>query len=461
MSPPPTFLAVLSATALMLAMAGFTHAQSADIPKESISSLESAWAATKDESSASRKRLAMKRVLRDAADLVDKNPAAPNRFHVLALLLRGQQALLGMDDSRDLREEVLGTCRKLSQAPDEFAELRLTADILLNQTEMARTGADAKARMQSLMLLLDRYRGTPAEGKFLQTATLLALEQGDNHTIEKLRTEMEQRFAGDLEMIIFRCEKLGGEIFGAPVTGVFHSSDGRVWRYPMDAMGRTTLFYFWSTRDNGEADLPVLAKAWQERKQDLAHRIEMVSINLDELPDAGASILRKNGLDWTALHLPGGEKSQFFRAYASGRPYPSLLTVTPTGYCALIKSDVLRKPVSSENPRDYPRSFGSAIAREWTEPPYIARIASLLAGECFVVDASSPFDPASPPELRMVSPDAKMERDTQCVPEDKLRAIQDGFITPPLRFMTPAAEVRTKFEAVVKSCQDVIAPAGA
>ncbi len=451
------YLTLFCTANLMLVLAGYTRAQSADLPKESIAGLESAWAATKNESSAARKRLAIKRVLRDARELVEKNPDAPNRFIVLAVLLRGQQSLLGMDDARALRDEILETCRKLSEAPDTYAEVRLNADILLNQTEMARTGADAKARMQGTMRLLDRYRGTPADRKFLQTAALLALEQGDAIAIEKLRTEMELRFSGDPEMIIFMCEKLGGEIFGAPFCGVFKSADGRVWRYPMDAMGRTTMFYFWSTRDNGEADLPVLAKAWQERKHDFANRIEMVSINLDELPDAGASILRKNGLDWTALHFPGGENSQVFRAYAGGRPYPSLLPVTPTGYCALIKSDSLRKSSSISQPRDYTRSFGSALAREWTEPPYIAQIASLLAGECFVVDPCTPFDPSAPPELRMVSPDAKIERDAQCVPEDKLRAIQDGFIAPPLRFTTPAAEVRTKFEAVVKSSQEVIA----
>jgi len=457
MHPSPTLLTVLSATILMLALTGFANAQAADIPKESITGLESAWSATKEESHPSRRRLAMKRVMRDAADLIEKNPAAANRFDALALLLRCQQSLLSIDDSRALREEILETCRKLSDAPDAYAELRLSADILLNQTEMARSGADAKTRMQSLMHLLDRYRDTPAEGKFLQTAALLALEHGDSITIEKLRTEMEQRFTGDLDMIIFMYEKLGSEIFGGPFTGVFKSADGRVLRYPMDAMGHTTLFYLWSTRDNGEADLPGLAKVWKERKQDLAHRIEMVSINLDELPDAGASILRKHGLDWTALHLPGGEGSKFFQAYAGGRPYPSLLTVTPTGYCALGKSDSIRKPVSNTNLYDYTRRFSAAIAQEWTEPSYIAQVVSLLAGECFVVDPSTPFDPSAPPELRMVSPDAKIERNTECVPEDKLRAIQDGFIAPPQRYMTPAAEVQTKFETVVKSCQEVIA----
>jgi len=454
MHPSKKLLSVFCVAALVLAMTGFNHAQSADIPEETIASLESAWTTSKQETSPSRKRLAAKRVLRDAAELIEKNPTAPNRFNVMAILLRGQQSMLGMDDSRALREEVLETCRKLSEAPDAYAEVRLNADILLNQTEMVRTGADAKARTQGLMRLLDRYRGTPADGRFLKTAALLALEQGDAIAIEKLRTEMEQRFAGDPEMIIFMSEKLGGEIFGAPFCGVFKSADGRVWRYPMDAMGRTTLLYFWSTRDNGETDLEDLAKAWLERKQDFTHHLQIVSVNLDDLPDAGASILRKNGVDWTALHLPGGEKSQIFQAY--GRPYPALLTITPTGYCALIKSDVLRKPDPNSKPRDYTRSLGSSLIREWADPAYTARICSLLAGECFVVDPSTPFDPSTPPEWRMVSPDAKIERDAQCVPDEKLRAIQNGFIAPPLRYMAPATEVRTKFEAVVKSCQEVM-----
>lgn len=439
---------------LMVAMAGFTHAQSADLPKEAITGLESALAASKDESSTPRKRLAIKRVLRDANELVDKNPAAPNRFAALAILLQGQQTLLSMDDSQDLREEVLETCRKLSEAPAEYAEVRLNADLLLNQTEMVRKGASPKERMQALMPLIDRYRDTPVDGKFLKIATLMAIEMGDTIAMEKFRLEMEHRFAGDLEMIIFMREKLGGQIFGAPFCGVFKTSDDRTLRYPMDAMGKTQLLYFWSTKENGEADLQSVAKAWHEHKQNFTDRIEVVSINLDELPDAGASILRKNGVDWTALHLPGGENSQIYQAY--GRSRPSILTLGPTGYVPLIMSGSLVRPMTDPNLRDYSRGFGSAIARDWTEPEYLALIRSLFAGEFFVVDPTSPFDPSAPPELRMVSPDAKIQRDAQCVPEEDLKAIQACFITPALRYDSPVAEVRSKFEQAVKLCQTAI-----
>jgi hypothetical protein len=444
-------LTVFYAAALMVAMAGFAYAQSADIPKDAMASLESAWTATKDVSSAPRKRLAIKRVLRDAGELVEKNPAAPNRFSALALILSGQQALLGMDDSPALRQEVLETCRKLSEAPDEYAEVRLNADLLLNQTEMARKGADAKERMQALMPLLDRYRDTSAEGKFLQISTLIALELGDAIAIDTLRGEMEQRFAGDLEMIIFLREKLGGQIFGAPISGVFKSSDGRVLRYPMDAMGRTTLVYYWSAQDDGEADLQAVAKAWHTCKEDLANRIEVISINLDELPDAGASILRKHGVDWTALHLPGGVKSQFYQAY--GRSYPGFATLSPTGYFALSVAEPVRMRPGDPGLRDYSRLFGSSLAREWTEPEYLAQLCSLLAGEFFVVDPTTPFDPAAPPELRMVHADARIQRDAQCVPDEELKAIQACFIPPALRYETPVAEVRSKFEQAVKQCR--------
>jgi len=444
-------LTLFCAATLMVVSSGFAHAQSADIPKDAITGLESAWSATKDEASAARKRLSIKRVLRDAKELIEKNPSAPNRFAVLALLLRGQQTLLRMNDSQALRQEVLETCRLLSEAPVEYAEARLDADLLLNQTEMARKGADAKERMQALLPLLDRYRDTPVEGKFLQIAVLIALELGDTIAIDRLRSEMEQRFAGDLEMILFMRKKLGGQIFGAPISGAFKTSDGRVVRYPMDAMGRTTLLYYWSTRDNGEADLEAVAKAWQERQQNFAHRIEIVSINLDELPDAGASILRKYGVDWTALHLPGGEKSQFCQAY--GRSYPGFTTLSPTGYVALSTAEPIRARTDDPSLRDYSRVFGSAIGQVWTEPAYLAQICSLLAGEFFVVDPTTPFDPAAPPELRMVSADARIQRDAQCVPDEELKAIQACFLAPAFRYDTPVAEVRSKFEQAVKQCR--------
>ena len=56
------------------------------------------------------------------------------------------------------------------------------------------------------------------------------------------------------------------------------------------------MFIFWSKEDGGEELLKGLAAAALEKKEELAGRLEIISFNLDELPDAGESIVRGLGV---------------------------------------------------------------------------------------------------------------------------------------------------------------------
>ena len=220
-----------------------------EIPQEKIDALEESLVAPAEESSAARQRLAVKRIIRDGTQLLGSHPAAPNRFGVLSLLFRAQQKLFGMDDSARNREALLETCEALAKAPDEYAHLRLDADLLLTQSELARKGADADARLEALLPMVARYRHTPGDAKMLRVALVMALETGNPKIIRDLRAEMADRFAGDLEMIAFQRQKLGGQIFGAPFCGTFERSDGGVVHLPGDALGKLTILYFWSQED--------------------------------------------------------------------------------------------------------------------------------------------------------------------------------------------------------------------
>ncbi len=423
------------------------------IPKDAIEELETSLSAIKDESSPARQRLAVKRVLRDGGELVKGHAAAPNRFEVLSILFRGQQALFSMDDSPANRQAVLDTARQLVAAPSEYAALRVDADLLLSQAEAARLGGDAGTRAKALLPLVERYRDTEVESSVLRTAMVIALELGDQALVDKLRAVMEERFASDLEMIAFQRERLGGQVFGAPVCGVFERSDGRIMRFPMDAMGRTTVLYFWS-KDDALDEMKRFAAAWHQMRDELAGRLMVVSFNVDDLPDAGESILRGIGVDWPALKLPGGRENPHYRAYAMGDP--RRISMSPTGQAVMIMAGVTRKGSGTEGAEDYTRSLRSALARQWTEPRYVAQIASLLAGDFLVIDPTAPFDPSLPPELRSVSA-SPVERPAAAVPEATLSAIQDCFLSPPLRYRSPIDELRIRYQKADALCRKAIA----
>jgi hypothetical protein len=139
------------------------RAEGGAIPREAIAEVEAMVASQKGESSAARKRLAAKRAIRAGEELIDAHPAAANRFEVLSILFRARQGVLALEDSPENRQALLETCRRLAEAPDAYADMRLDADLLLTQAEAARRGADGAARMKALEPLVARYRDTPAE----------------------------------------------------------------------------------------------------------------------------------------------------------------------------------------------------------------------------------------------------------------------------------------------------------
>jgi hypothetical protein len=439
---------------------GSSHAQEGgnQIPQDKIEGLKTALTADKDATSDARKRLAVKRVIRDGGELLEAHPTAPNRFEVLGLLFNAQKQLFGMDDSPRNRESLLEICKQLAVAPDAYAELRIDAELLLSQTELARQGANAETRMAALKPMVARYRNTPAEAKILRIAMVMALEIGDAKLINDLREEMAERFAGDLEMINFQREKLGGQVFGAPFCGTFKRSDGTIAQFPADGLGQTTELYFWSQGAGGKnPDLEELAAQWKLKKDEVAGRLNIVSLNVDELPDAGEKILRDLGVDWPALHLPGGRDNPLYKTFAQRDP--SLLTLSPTGYAALIMSGATRKLSGTETgARDYERWFNSSLARDWTRPRYVNQLVSLFAGDFLVVDPEGPFDPTLPPEIKALSGNpTPLKRTADSVPEETLRAIQDCFPNPPLRYRMPLEEIRANYQKAEELCAKAIA----
>ena len=406
--------------------------------------------------SAARKKLAIRRVIREAEALIKKHSSSPNRYEVLSILFRSQQMLVGLDKSSTNRKAFLATCEKLASAPNEYASLRLDADLLLTQAESARKGGDSHARSNALRPLVDRYRDTEVEAKVIRIAMIMALEFGNNTLVNDLRKVIAERMPGNLDLINFQRDKLAGQVFGAPFIGSFEWGDGKAARFPMDFLGTTTAVYFWSKEEGGLEDLKELAEAWKTNVSDsevaAAGRFRFVSVNLDDLPDAGESILSSHGLDWPALRMEGGKENPIYKAYC--RFHPRVLRISPTGYAAMFLT-------SSRAGRGYERNLQSWLARQWTRADYNSHLQSIFAGEFLIIPTEDSFDPAAPPEWKAATTkesaaSKKLKRTDSSVPDEHLKEIQACFIAPPVRYVTPYDQVLENYKKADSLCRKAI-----
>lgn len=125
-------------------------AQPDPIPENEIIALEQELAEAVTGKSEVDIRRACKRVARKTSALLRDSPAAPNKFHVLGVQFRCQKRLVGLEMTARNCEALLETCSSLSEAPDEYAELRLDADLLLSERDLAEAGADVRERAEAL-----------------------------------------------------------------------------------------------------------------------------------------------------------------------------------------------------------------------------------------------------------------------------------------------------------------------
>ena len=394
------------------------------ISENDIAALEKTLLDQKKATSSTRMRRACKSTIRSGAALVDASPAAPNRFRVLAIVLQSQKRLLALENTYRNRKALFDTCGKLAQAPDKYAELRLEADLILSEKTLAAGNADVKERAKALTELIKSYRDTPAEAKSLMMASLIAPKLDAFELEKQIYRTMDERFAGDLDVIAWRRSHRDFGHFRVLFRGTFTRADGTSLSFPIDGMGHTSLMYFWSKETQNIEQRLAEVKDLQTR---FPEQLEVFSFNLDELPDAGEKILRKLGLDWTAMRLPGGRKSLTYRVYV-GRGSRGV-RVNAHGH-AFLPSNVIRTQVQ-ETPME----------QNLDDVRYLSQLQSLLVGDFLVSGAHSRSKPAGAAGL---------------VPAETLDAIQACFVAAPLRYrMTPAAAL-ANYRKADKLCRDAI-----
>lgn len=422
------------------------------IPEPKIEALQKDLDEAGEARSSAGKRRGYKNVVRDGEDLLEGTPEAPNRWQVLGIMLDGHKRLLGMENSAPNREALLETCARLAEAPDEHAELRIEADLLLSENALSTKGADVNERARALEELITRYRGTPAEAKSLIIASQIAGKLNALDLQKQITGTLKERFAGDPAIIEWCRRNLSISNMDVLFTGTYTRADGTVMNFPIDVMGHAHVVVFWSGKTPGIEDY---LKHVGELEKSFNHLFRVYSFNLDELPDSGQATLGKLGLDWVAMQLPGGRTNQAYRIYGQGDP--SCLFCNGFGHALLM-------PSTAADGKDDPlmRAGIELSPLRIPEDRHLAQLQSLFIGDFLVTGPDPKLDPAFPPELQMISfgvdssSGSGLNRTADSTPEETLAAIQDCFTPPPFRYRLAAAEALANYRRAHGLCLDAL-----
>ena len=404
------------------------------IPESAIAALQNDLAEAGTARSSAGKRRAYKNVFRDGEKLLEATPAAPNRWQVLGIMFDSRKYLLGVDNSDRNRKALFETCSKLAEAPDEHAELRLEADLLLSEKALSDMGATSEERTKAIKAIIARYRGTPAEAKSLMMASQIASKLGALDLKKTLFTIMRERFPAHHDVIQWRRKDAGAAMLEVMFAGSFTRVDGVPLNFPLDLMGHLSIMVFWSQDTPG---VELYLKQIKELEVQYPGRFDVFSFNLDELPDGGMATLRKLELelDWTVMRLPGGRKHPAFHSYAQNDPAGIL--VNAYGRAALSPKGTQGKKFDTFG-RALPSPTGAQgenfglDARRISDERYLAQLQSLFIGDFLVT--------AEPDERR--SP--------------KLAAIQECFIAAPFRYRLKPEQALAHYTKAAKLCAEAI-----
>lgn len=359
----------------------------APIPEAAISGLRQELSEVAGADARAQGRRICKRVIRQAQALLKATPDAENRFAVLGLIHDAQRRLLSLENTQDNRNELFATAEELRKAPDEFAESRLDAELLLMEKAMSEKKATVAERVVVLEELLASYRGTPAEGKSLMIGSMIATRLLDFELVKRIKERLHERFAGDLEIIQQWRGESTGERFDAVFQGIHETVGGTKVTLPMDRWGHQYLVFFWSEKTPRIDDHLREAKEFQA-----AHpgALEVLSFNLDGLPDAGHKKLQSLGLDWAVMRLPGGRDSPTFRAYAGSDPHAFI--VNAQGRVVLDSPSPALGITAVEGVREEAPGSRKILGFGWQidDSRYLAQLRSLFIGDFLLEDATPP-----------------------------------------------------------------------
>jgi len=397
------------------------------IPEAGITALrqELSGAAKADSSAAARR--VCKSVIRQAQALLAASQDATNRFAVLGLIHDGQRRLLSLENTEENRNDLFATAEELRKAPDEFAELRLDADLLLMEKAMSEKNATTAERSKVLEELLASYRGTAAESKGLMIGSMIATKLLDLEFVARIKDRLHEIFAGDHKTIQQWRTESAGDRFDAVFHGTYQTVEGASISLPLDRWGRPYLVFFWSEKTPRIDDYLREAKELQAAQPG---GLEVLSFNVDGLPDAGQKKLRGLGLDWTVMQLPGGRENPTYRAYAGIDPQAFIVNAqgrvlleSPSPALGIAAVAGVREEIPGARKIS---EFGWQI----DDSRYLAQLRSLFVGDFLVADAPS----------------------SSSLPAGVMQQIQACFVPPPFRYRLSRDEELANYRKAVDLC---------
>ena len=426
-----TFAAIAALGVCGAGICGAAHAAEL-IPASELTALEQELKQGAFGKSGIEARMACKRVARQASALFEASAEAANRFAVLDILFQSQKRLLMIERTEQHRDAIFETAARLLNAPDAYAESRFEADMLLSDRTLAEAEATAVERAEALEKLLSKYRWTPAEWKSLTIGRKVAGRLQEFDLEKEISATMAERFGGDHTVIEYRRKKNAGGPIDAVFSGSYKSNGGRTFVFPNDRLGHQYVCYFWSQRT---PDIDVHLKALRDIQSRHADVLDVYSFNLDGLPDAGEKKLRSLGLDWTALHLPGGRKSSTYQAYM--RRDPGALYVNAQGHSLLVH--VPKRKGDADSADVYLGAPGgwniAELESRLDASRYLAQLQYLFNGDFLVGHVSE---------------------HGASVPAETLQAIQACFVTPPFRYRLTQKESLANYRKAEKLSASVI-----
>lgn len=386
------------------------------IPESKIEELREVLEGLDDTDSTIQKRRICKKIVRGGESLIKMYSDSPDRFRVLGIIFETQKALFTMRQSDEYRKGLVDTAKLLMDAPDELADVRVEADMMLLQMELASSESKPQAASIGIARFADRYRGSPAEAKSLIMASTAAFDLGDSILLDTFRKVLSKRFSHDPLVSAFMRQRFasGSEVY---FRGLFKRADGKEMSFPT---GQLYILCFWSR------ETPLLKeKAAEIASLQKRHKGQMkvFSFNLDQLRDCGDSVLKRMKLDWIAMQLPGGTENPTWKSVGGSNMFAAPV-IGPHGLAVVSPSG--RKTVS----------LNSRYYNSLESPQLEAVLRSLCIGEFLVIDSPVP--------------------DKTTLPQDMLGKIQACFTLPPMRYQLTPEEEFTNYEKAEKLCGEAL-----
>ena len=353
-----------------------------------------------------------------------------------------------MENNQLNRDIFFKTCEALAQAPDAYINYRITAELMLSERDLSARDADATERVKVLDAMVDRYRDTPGEMECLMAAIHIAPQLGAYTFKDKWVKDLSERFAGNARAIAFRRTLIGATRMDIVFSGTFDRLDGTRLCFPYDRLGHSYFAVFWS-KDSPLALTKL--KQLKEQQDESPGLLELYSFNLDELPDAGQSIIKNIGLNCTVLKLPGGMRSETYRTYALKNPAALRVNqfghaIVPPTMASQLKNEKDAEPFTFAKGYDdfaYPRIKSTNHISGYSEyDRYLSQIQSLLIGDFLLPTGAS---------------SSSVQESKQNIGQETLSVILDCFLPAPYRYRLTGDEALARYKQANERCIKALA----